>query len=315
MFSKYINEKSVISLLLLFFATAGWVYVKLQETYSTNQQLPLVIENLPEDKIPLVPIPQNLDVSIEGSGTELLIQLLGLKKKSINLDFNQFTSQNIITAEDLKSEINSENAKYNIKKIIPDTLFVEMDNGTEKTLPIRLISKIETQEGFAVSGRIEYTPDSIKVYGPKKIVDTLRFLDTEKLVLKDLSTSQKGKMGLSKENKSIHFDLSEINYNIPIEQLTEIRFSGKSIEFLNVENEEFIYLSPNSCTISFNVPVSKIDEVSAESFRVVADFESVIASGEHSKVPLKLAKFPSYASSVRINPNIVDFVFKKDAND
>lgn len=309
MILKLVNDKSVVFIFLLLFASLGWVYVKLQETYSTNFSVQLEIKNLPTDKVPLKPIPKSIELNVEGIGSEIIWQQLGFSKKKLELDFDKFQEQELVTAEELKNEFNKDALALNISKIYPDTLFMQMDEGISKKIPIKFNHKIIPALGFTVAGEVQFSPDSVQVNGPKKILDTLNYWSTKKIVHEDISSAQSGRAELEKSNNTIYLKPNFVVYNYNMEQLTEITLDNIPVQMKNPSDSEFILFSPSEVSISFNVPISKLQSIDASEFKIIADYKPENLA-EQTKIPLRILNTPENISSIRLNPGIVDYIIK-----
>lgn len=306
--SKIYNEKSIVFLFLLLFASGAWLYVKMQDYFTTEHIINFKME-IPDGKIPLKPIPKDLLLTIEGKGSELAWNSLGFGSKLLEVNYKDFEGEKVITSDELMSILNTQIVEYNILSIKPDTIFIQMDDGISKKIPIVLDQNIQLKNGYTISGDIKFKPDSIEVRGPKAIIDTLSEWTTETISLNDVSKYSFGEIGLTRPESSILFDSILINYEFNVEQLTEITLRDIPIEIEEFDFQEFMLIDPKNVELTFNLPISEVKNISPALFRAVADFKSVNIA-EQTKVPIKLIEKAEKVSSIRIKPNIVDFRIK-----
>jgi len=65
-----------------------------------------------------------------------------------------------------------------------DSILIQYERLRKKTVPVKLYSKIEFAHQYMLSDNIKLEPNRVNVFGPKKVLDKLRFVSTELLEAK-----------------------------------------------------------------------------------------------------------------------------------
>ena len=150
-------------------------------------------------------------------------------------------------------------------------------------------------------------PESILVRGPREILDTLKFIYTKPIELKNLSHTVKRDVDLVilPELKS---ELDEVMVQINVEQYTEAKFEIP-ISIINQPDSLLIKTFPAKVKVTCRVGLSQFSKLNNSSFNAVADFTQ--RTGIIAKLRVILDKVPETVLSVDYFPKDVEYIIER----
>lgn len=244
------------------------------------------IKNIPETIASEKSSEGEFSIIAQGQGYNLLQEKLNSKRipMSIDLENREKTNKSgqslikykpesekaYIIVDELKSNIYKKiGDKIRIIDIKPDTLFFDMVNVAEKTIPIDISNlKFDLIKGQKVSN-LTLNPDSVTIFGKRSTIDSIVKIN----VVDD---------GILPRNKNTHtfkLDIPEsINANqqntdlsYKVEMYTEAHKRIK-IKTLNFPPEYDITILPESVLVCYSTPISHYDDVSDYDFSAIVDY-------------------------------------------
>lgn len=295
------------------FTTFLWLALQFSKNYSQEVTFRIKYSKIQTDKL-LKPRSDNeIKMVLDGNGFQLL--KYSLFKKAVKLDARKaisasenhsfFTGKPMINA--IKAGLNY---KGEISYILKDTLHIYYDVFKEKEIPVKLVSEISYDQGYMSVNGLETTKKTIKVLGPKSVVDTLKFVATEKLNLENVAKNYEGKLTLKDHKKieGLSYELKEIPVSLNVDKLTEGEIKVP-ISVLNLPKGAKIQLFPKQVSVVFSVVIKEHAKLSDKDFKIVADLSN--ASENSNKLLLKLTEFPSNVFNARLTEKEVQYILIK----
>lgn len=313
-----IDEKVVIFLFFLFFASLLWYLNKLSKEYTIDLNYPVRYVNLPDDKVFVDEKPAMVKVKVRAHGYTLLKFQMSSVLAPLNVDLSQvklhrhngskntyyFTTGRIQTM--LADQLNPD---MQLEQLLPDTLFIELSRMARKKVPIRASLQLNLEKQFMLNGPPSLQPDSVVVSGPASLVDTLMFWPTQAEVLDKLSKSTTGSLTLV-DLAGITTTISHVDYTLEIEKFTEGSFDIP-IEVINVPESMHLQPLPSSVHLSYMVALSRFKEVTSGSFKLVVDYNE-IATRLGDKLKVNITTQPDFVSKVTLEPVFVEYILQKE---
>ena len=187
--SFLLSKKSREFLIFLFFVFVSfsfWLLQVLNDDYETEISVPLKMKNVPENVVLTSELPTVLKVTIKDRGTVLVNYLLGQTVYPVSVNFEDYVdrgSQVRIPSMTLDKRIASQlNQSTKLLAIKPDTLEYIYTKGKAKKIPVKLCGDVETERQYYIAD-VVCLPDSVMVYAPREILDTITAAYTEKFDL------------------------------------------------------------------------------------------------------------------------------------
>jgi hypothetical protein len=193
-------------------------------------------------------------------------------------------------------------------EIKPDTLYFKFTDVVDKKVPVKPLLNIQFKKQYILMGDVKVKPDSIVVSGPKVMTDTLQWIYTKELKMKDVKDSIISELELLPIHKFI-FQNKKVVVTVPVEKYTE-KVLSIPIEAENAPDGLDIKTFPGSITLSCRVGISNYDKLTPYLFRVTVDYNTLVGTHQN-KLKVNLVKAPSYVQNVRFHPKSVDYLIEK----
>ena len=314
-YTKIATTKSGENILifLFFFLIAGgfWLLQTLNNDYEAEFSIPVRVKDLPNNVVLTSEPPSELRVRVKDKGTVLLNYMLGKSFFPVNLSFLDYKGKNNhvkIYASDFEKKILSQlNVSSKILSIKPDTLEYIYSEGKSKLVPVRLQGKVTAGLQYYVSDTI-CNPDSVLVYAPEGILDTITTAYTQKINLENISDTTRQRISLA-PLRGVKFVPSSVEATFPVDIYTE-----KTVEVplhgINFPADKALRAFPSKVQITFQVGLKRFRSIKADDFVINVSYEELLKLGS-DKYTVKLKSFPNGINQIRIVPEQVDFLIEQ----
>lgn len=311
-FSKNDN---VIFIVCVIIAGVFWGLIKLSDFYTETYAFKVHYYNVPVDKQLTRLADSTLEVSIEARGYAVL-------------KLNFFEDDNVIEIDLNKIEIiKNDGNKFliytqELKPILANLIKIEETNIelSETTLGFTLENLFEKQvnviENHEITFKQQYdlyepasiTPTTVTVFGPKKIIDTLNFVYTEKLKLNDVESNKTISIGLTNPYPNLlHFEPNIVTMHLRVEKFTES--SIETVIDFSAINED-IKSFPATVMVNFKIAQKDFNNVQSKQFHVVPELDGLDLKSA-DKVHLKLVRKPEFTRNEWVVPSDVEYLIIK----
>jgi len=321
-FNINLNEKALIFSFFLCISTLFWILIKLSDNYVTNITYPVVYINLPENKLNTNELPKKLTLKVGAKGFDILKYKLSSDFIPIKLDMNSLEveyfnsdsnytfliTQNLL--KDIKLQFSERQMIQNIDiiKINPDTIFFEYISIVNKKVPVGLNADITFFKQYMLKDKIIIIPDSVTISGPAKYLDTINYVNTEFLLIKDLNEKYLSEVKLT-QNKKITYSTDKVIVDINVEEFTEQKIVVP-IMIINVPDSLTLKIFPNEININYLVGLSFYNKIDNGNFEVYVDFNDIKKSFTQ-KLKVKVNNYPSQIKSFKYSPISVEYLIEK----
>ena len=294
-----------------------WFLIALNKDYTVHVNYPVVFSNLPKNKTLVSDLPIDLTILINAHGFDLMRYNI-TSPPPITFDLNTINLTKIhggdapkycilpnLIKERIAKQIGSE---IQIIEILPDTITFEFVRLVSKKIPIIPDISASFARQFIQEGKLELTPDSVRVTGPHTIVDTLKKAYTEHFDFHNLNSSRTVTLDFV-PIKNITFLTDDVSLTINVEKFTESIVKAP-IDFINLPIFLKITLFPSTVNVTFLVGFSNFNNIKPEMFRFVADCQN-IEKGTFKRMKIRMTKSPAEVSNVRFSPEWVEYLIQK----
>ncbi len=308
-------EKKNVKTYLFFVAFTAFLWLALQFSKNHSQEVTFKIQysEIEAEKIVKPNSDNNLKMILEGNGFQLV--KYSLLKKTINLDSRKakvdtenhtfFTGKSMINS--IKTALNYDGE---ISYVFKDSLHIYYDVYKEKEIPLQLVTNVKYAPGYTSIKGLETLDKTIKVIGPKSIVDTLSFIKTETLKLSDIQKNYKGNIRIEKKESlsDLKFPKEKIIVSLKVDKLTEGEFKIP-ITILNTPENAKVQLFPKQVNVVFIALINDLPKLKASDFKVSVDISNALDSS--NKLLLNLEKYPENILSARLTEKEVQYIIIK----
>lgn len=305
---KKANFKSFFFFLI--FSTLIWFLVQFSKSYTKVLTVPLQFENYPKDKI-VEKKDENLELRIQESGFRLAwFKFFGPKVK---VDLSSLPSDGSYLTYSLREHrgllrkklpMNFDNVSF-----LDQEIRIPYQQKEVKTVAVKPHVNLNYAPGYASEGNLIISPDSVKISGPSKMLDTISELYTKTVNLKNIKKNVDGKIGIdNSKHREITLFQNKVNYQIKVEKFTEGEVEVP-IEITNVPKDAEISIFPEKLKVTFKVSLENYDKIDSVDFKIVCDFKNV-PENQNFFIPI-IAQQPKIVRNVSLSPRKVQFVIKK----
>ena len=311
------DKRVIIYLVCVGIATVFWFLNMLGKNYTADLDLPVRYGNLPKNQVLINKLPRKLTLHVNAFGFTLLRHKLNLTFSPLVFNLDDITRDmmesdkrseyHIVTSPYLSEIADQLSSDVHVLGISPDTLHFNFDKVVPRKIKVYPNVRVEPKRQFNVSGPIRTKPDSVLVFGPRSIVDTLKFVSTQYQRFESVSEPVQKNVSLV-GIANIEIKDQRVELNIPVEEFTE----SQMLIPLSVENKPDninIKLFPNRVKVTFIVGLSRYSEILPSDFKLVVLWNEIIPGKSMLKVQLRAV--PPFVKSVKIIPEEVEYLIEK----
>ena len=301
LFSSSKKESWRVVLLCLLAGTTFWVLNALNKSYTTKVNYPItfLIDDL--DSLVIVEeLPEKIEIDVSGGGWNLLRKTYWFNINPISIPLNNPTQVKYILGSSLVPLIAEQVSEVSLNYVATDTLFIEVERRITKKVSVIVDSlQIDVNPPYRITSSISIDPDSITFVGPTSLIDQLP--DSILLALpRNISSDFSEEVSInvikpelvtySPEVVNVSFDVA------PFVRETQV----VDVRPLNFPNDSSFTLLDNKVEVIFTVQEDRIDEITEDSFQILANFRNFAA--EDSTIDATLGLAPDYIIDLKVNP-------------
>lgn len=308
------NREFLIFLFFFFMAGGFWLLQTLNKDYEAEFTIPVRLKDIPNNIVITSEPSSELRFKLKDKGTVLLNYILGREFFPIYLSFHDYRYENnhvkIYSSELEKKILSQLSVSTKIISLKPDTLDYIYSTGKSKKVPVAFCGRIVAGRQYYISDTL-YKPDSVLVYAPARILDTITSAQTEKLYLENVSELTTRRVNI-KPVKGVKFVPNSVQLTFPVdiytEKTLEVPLSG-----INFPADKALRAFPSKVQVTFQVGLSRYRKIKASDFVINVSYEDLLKVGS-DKYTVKLKSAPPEVSQIRISPTQVDFLIEKVFN-
>ena len=305
------SREFLIFLFFMFVSFCFWLLQVLNDDYETEYTIPLRMKNVPDNVVLTSELPSDMKITVKDRGTVLVNYSWGQRLLPVILDFVEYSdkgSQVRIPAMTLAKKITAQLSQSSKLLVIkPDTLEFIYTKGAAKTVPVRICGSITPERQYYVSDTI-FSPDSVKVYAPKAILDTITAAYTQPVNFEEVADTLRERVFIS-PIKGARFipDYSDLTLKVDV-------FAEKTVDVpvvgVNFPHDKVLRTFPSKSKVTFQIGLSRFMEVGPEDFLVVVDYND-LQNEDGDKCKLQLKEMPKGVNHVRVNPKEMEYIIEQ----
>lgn len=307
-----VNKEFLVFLFFLAVSTSFWFLSTLNETYETDIDVEMIVTEVPENVIITEELPKTVKITVKDKGFNLLNYLWFNEVKPLHFEFRLYSGKGgrgQVTVSDIQKMMQhrlSETAS--IISVKADHLDFFYNHGGKRKLPIAYDGRISTKANFYIA-RTSLSPDSIVVFAPEEVFDTLRVITTERVDFTDLAESTTKSLRLQNV-RGAKLAKNDVKLNVIIDQLTEMTISVP-VKTKNVPEGISLKTFPARVELRVAVGVKRSASLKPELFNVVADYNN-LPGDPTEKIPLVIQTQPKGIVKATLKVDKVDYLIEKN---
>ncbi|HHJ51658.1 MAG TPA: hypothetical protein ENJ89_00560 [Caldithrix abyssi] len=279
-FVAFFSENYKPLLVSFFLALLLWIAVTTDKVYTTRVEVPFAIGHLAPGKVLANQVPPRIVLEVSGKGRALFG--LYFYKGAIQLDLPEINrSATIYLNEYLKRlTIGRELGVKVVDVISPKKLDLVIDDYMEAKRPVKFNGRIKPMAGYVLQ-KIDISPDSVLVSGPKKLVTRTRFIRTDSIFRKNVKYPFRSMVYLKSPRKGvIHVEPNAVMVHFKIEQIVERSIYNIPIQFIGIPPDFIATASPPNISIRVKGAESLISNLQSAQITVYFNYPLQYREGE-----------------------------------
>lgn len=310
--SFFRSRKVTVFLLFIVLATLFSILTKLSQDYTQSVAFTIQPTNVPEDKIIIKDSIQNLDITLTTYGFKLIRYYfykpsvtIDIRKAEMKEDHFQWSSK-----KEFSNVVSQFDPNVKIANINPDTLRLRYDTNAVKLVPVILSSNIEFSPGYDLSGNLSIQPDSVKVIGPRVLIDSVQSISTKQLNLKNVKSDISSPIVLDlPKNDQLKFSNSQVILSADVERYTEGTISVPVI-VKNIPENVNLKIYPKSIEVIYYASLKEFENIRSNNFIVECDYNETNGENASFLIP-RITQQPSQVKRARLSITRIEFIISK----
>jgi len=307
------TKEFLVFLFFLFVSALFWVLQAMNDTIDVEVTVPLQLRNVPKNVMLTTELPSEVKVTVRDRGSSLLHYFRHRELAPVSLDFSRYDNGSVsarvqVSSSDVQKAIQNQlGGGSKVQSIRPDTLEFYYNRGLHRRLPVRITGTITASPQNYLLG-VQSEPDSVDVYAPSSILDTLQAAYTQVVDLLDMTNTVTQEISFNSK-PGIKYIPSSVKFTVDVDYFTE-----KTVEVpiigLNFPGDKQLRTFPSKAKITFRVGSASFKNVTGDSFVLAITYEELLQHAAE-KYRLHLKSIPDGVSNVRIVPSEVDYLIEQ----
>lgn len=303
-----------VFLVLVVLSSIFWTLTVLSKDYTSTIKYNVEFVDLPVKKLLVENKEEQLRLQVNAPGFTILAHKLKIKP-NIKLSVSGFIPQKKgelwnyfwLGKQSLSEVQEMLPANMQLLHIQPSRIDLLLDQKSERTVPVKLISDFSFDQLFRRKGEVSLNPATITISGPKAVVEVINEVNTKPVSLIDINSDKKGVVELESINLSeISFSNSKVDWSLEVEQFTEGRIKLK-IDAKNIPKGYSVKLFPDEVRLEYIVSLNNFEFINASDFSVFAEVDLDL-----NRLNVKLGRKNNFVENVRIVPSKVEYLLIKE---
>ena len=309
------NKKLSTYALFLFISFSFWFLSMLSRHHEITLKLPLIYSNFPADKLISSPTPDFAELRVKAPGFSILFyNMFSFSKLSLDINKANTKPNNggtevfwIMNAK-RKAVVEIISTSMELIDISPERIIIPFIDKAKKKVAVKLNQSISLKSEIWFANPISLTPDSVIIYGEKKQLDTINFIDTEELLLREVSKSSTNKLSLILPDK-VKCKVKNIDVIIEVEPFVEQLIKVK-VQVMNLKSGYTIKLFPKEVQVTLRAPKDRYSMLQTDFIRLKVD--AALISPKNSTLNVDVENLPSFIQLQRVYPSSLEFLLIKE---
>ncbi len=215
-----------------------WFFNELNNRSNVSMYYPINFKyDIKEEYIEVLSPPDAIQISINGTGWNLLRNILKINIQAIEYNINKPLKTKFILSNSLLPSVSQSLENVNLNYIVTDSIFLNIENKIGKELDVLIdSSKILIADGFERVSDFALSHNKIYIEGPQSIIHSLPntyLLKSDKII--NLSSNFDEDIIIEKIDKDVLVNPESINLSFKIEEFVQEEIILK----VNFQDENF----------------------------------------------------------------------------
>ena len=288
-----------------------WVLQSLNEEVEASFKIPIRFTNVPDKVMITNEYPQYLDIRIRDNGTTMMNYMID-RFVPVEIDFNQYQNkrgQFTISLAKLSTLVRKQlKNTTGLVSISPDSLTLYYSQNKGAKFKLRLVGSVSTIPQCVINGEISSGTDSVTVYAPSYILNSIKTIETDSFALRNLSDTTVYDLPL-KKIRGAKIVPDKVKIMVPVEEITMKKMT-LAVKIENIPDNMTMLLFPATVEVSYMLPISHFAKVTAGDIEIGVDYGQ-IKNNSGNKLAVKVLKQPSFVKHLQVVPDSIEYILEE----
>ena len=297
----------LVFIVCLAISSIFWLFLSLYDEVERDYDVPFVIENQPDSIVIVESVPTSFNVVVQGKGVQFL-RFLWHDVRPLKVNFNEYANNSgyfTIPRQKLDGLFRDYFGQgVKIVSLRPETVKAAYTSNVGKKVPLELISELQSNMQYVISGPLRTSVDSVMVYSANDIPATLTSVTTCPLVktgLKDTTTF----VVKIRPIEGMRIIPDQVTVTVPVEPLIAKKRTVP-IEVQNVPEGTRLITFPSSVEVNYLVPMSLYSK--DINIRLFVDYSAI--NRESQKVKVQSSAVSGLFRNFSFKPDSVEYIIE-----
>lgn len=264
------NEKVIAFLIAFIFAFFLWFVINLNRDFTIDLDLPLMIENMPEDKALSSSVPAHASVSLNGEGWQLISLYNNPPQVNLNIESDQ-----VNLFDQVRQQLGM-NMDVSVVNVQPAAVEVNLEDKMTKKVPVITRMDITLVDQYGITGRPVIEPDSVTLTGAVSKISNVMAWETEPVELQNVRGDVEKRLSLAPSDDTITIEPSEVLYKVEVAEFTEGEVKVP-VRTRDMPPGKAVTYNPSSITVTYTVPIDEFADVQdIRPFIAYVNYQSIL---------------------------------------
>lgn len=300
------NKLSII-ISSIVFSILIWGSVTLSDQFFSSMEMDVKVVNQPTGYSCGYVDPEKISLKVKAEGWQLLSLNLN-REHSFLISADNDSGLKKIDPFDEISENTWISSGISILEISPRNISYDVDRIKFKKVKILPSVDLTFNEGFGLATPVRVYPDSVLVAGPKSILDTLSFVQTDLVELSSLDNLSKIITEI-KDIRGFQFERKNVELTFDVQRIVEKTFSDIKVVINDIPEDRDIVLIPNTIECSLRGGISILGKLSNDQISASVYYSQIVYDTTGTIQPRIL--IPENTQLVFTKPTRLNYIIKK----
>lgn len=285
-----------------------WLLIKLSSNYTVTEPLTINMKDAPADLV-LTNGTQKIKVTLSTSGFELLnyyFKPSSRRKVDISLEEVPLHKDSESTYSFGSSYAKEKVASFlalEPNEVSFDENRIVLNMEQLDSIKVKVVPNVDItyEKQYNRLGKIQLTPDSVTIYGPKNKISSIDNVYTQNLTLRNVNQNIDTEIPL-KLDDALNANHKNVNVKIFVEKYTEAIANVP----INNNSKQNLRLFPDKVKIKYIVSLTDYNITKENYFKV--DIDTADISPDNNFLPIYLTDYPSNTRILSIEPKEVEYI-------
>ena len=264
------NEKVIAFLIAFIFAFFLWFVINLNRDFTIDLDLPVMIENMPEEKALSSSVPAYASVSLSGEGWQLISLYNNPPRVNLSIESDQ-----VNLFDQVRQQLGV-NMDVRVVNVQPTTVEVSLEDKMTRKVPVITRMDITLDDQYGIIGRPVIEPDSVTLTGAISKISNVMAWETEPVELQNVRKDVEKRLSLAPSDDIISIEPGEVLYKVEVAEFTEGEVKVP-VRTRNMPPGKAVTYNPSSITVTYTVPIDEFADVqNIRPFIAYVSYQSIL---------------------------------------